>query len=145
MPLRLPLQFLHQRMAHLCTWDNLGILASSLCVIHCLLVSLLLLVFPLGMERIEDETHFVLFFLVVPIAAYSLLRGYFHHKDFSILCAGILGVILITISLGSHGHHFSENWEHGLATLGSFFLIWAHFKNIKACPKGCAVGSPPGH
>lgn len=123
-----------KRIAHFCTWDRLGILASGFCVLHCLFVGLFLLFYPLTLHRFEDQTHSLLFFLVVPIAAFSLLRGFLDHRKFPILLAGISGIGLLYLSLVSHSTLLSEDVEHGVATLGSLCLIWAHYKNLKACP-----------
>ena len=123
-----------KRIAHFCTWDRMGILTSGFCVLHCVLVSLLLLLYPFSVQKFEDQTHSLLFFLVVPIAAFSLVRGFTHHRKIPILLAGTFGIGLLVISLGSHSVFLSEELEHGVATLGSLSLIWAHYKNLKACP-----------
>ena len=124
---------MRNKLSHVCTWDRLGIIASGFCLVHCILLSLLIAAFPLSLAHFADHTHLFLFLLVVPVAAYSLVRGYLRHRKIHVLSAGIIGVLLLYSSLLIHGSFGGESLEHGIAAMGSILLILAHFKNQKPC------------
>lgn len=127
------MSLVRRKLSHYCSWDRLGIAASGFCLVHCVFLTLVLAIFPIGFHNFEDQTHMLLFFLVVPVATYSLVRGYAHHRKAAVLGAGLVGVLLLYGSLMTHGIFGEETLEHSIAASGSLFLIWAHFKNLRSC------------
>lgn len=112
--------------------DKFGICVSSLCLIHCLLTPVFIILFPsLTSTIIVDESLHIIFAVLVIfsviIAVYPQCRRH-GHKD--IIAYALAGISLIVLSfvledtLGHEGHI-------GLSILGSISLIIAHIRNIK--------------
>jgi hypothetical protein len=134
--------------------DTLGGIFSIGCAIHCLLVPVLTIFWPvLGSSFFADESfHYLLLYFVVPIALVSLLLGHHRHKDFKILSFGATGLIILTIltltaeeecahcisTVGSSSLAF-WTWSTevlirtGGMILGSTLLCMAHWMNYNAC------------
>jgi hypothetical protein len=134
--------------------DTLGGIFSIGCAIHCLLVPILTIFWPvLGSSFFADESfHYVLLYFVIPIALISLILGYQRHKDLRMLNIGGIGLIILTILTltGEEdcAHCISTadlsslafwNWstevfiQKGGMILGSTLLCMAHWMNYNAC------------
>jgi drug/metabolite transporter (DMT)-like permease len=124
-------------------WDRLGIAASSLCVVHCLLLPLLPAALSvMGLSLFTHESfHAVLFLLIAPLAAFALWRGHRHHGRHGVVVLGACGVACVCA--GAHVHHAGELVEMGLSVSGSLALVGSHVWNrrlIVAKPAGCCSG-----
>jgi uncharacterized membrane protein len=127
--------------------DKFGICVSALCLVHCLLTPVVLILFPsLASTMIEDEKIHMIFaaFVIfsVIIAVYPQCRKH-GHKDIIALALG--GVILIVLSFAlddilghavhahpsGHAAHSTSGGHIILTITGSILLIAAHIKNIK--------------
>lgn len=144
--------------------DRLGISLSLLCMIHCFLTPVLLLLLPLmnthpsegmwfwGIEVLSSESWHVIFLLVVPmVALLAFLPGWRHHRDkriwgFAAIGFFFLGAGVFTGWLGGEAHHKNEMSMQNISALseliltiiGSTFFIRAHFINRKLL--GCQIG-----
>ncbi len=113
--------------------DRLGITASVGCALHCILTGLLFLALP-GAFKIshdvltQDWIHWGLALLVVPVAIFSIGKGFKLHKKRSTLFFGALGIVFLTAGLAAHPHPS----EFALTFLGGIFLALAHFINLKS-------------
>jgi len=136
--------------------DQLGMLASSACALHCLLLPLLMAGFPLLGELFhfsaQSEAWFVASALLVSAA--SLALGLLRHGRIypSLLLWSVGALLLIGFGLtgfgaGDHAHlhglselsaHTHANdWGHALAmATGGFALAAAHYSNWRAL-KSC--------
>lgn len=115
-------------------WDNIGILISSLCAIHCLVTPILILTLPVLGNAFEEEwVHLVMALFVVPIGVFAFWSGYKHHKKIKVFSLGVAGLLLVGgASLAPHS--WVEFFGHDLVTIfGSSFLITAHVLNRRAC------------
>jgi hypothetical protein len=76
--------------------DRIGVIASVLCAVHCLLTPLLLVLTP-SFSRIwaHPASHWIVALIVVPIAAYMLFKGYRIHQRKWIIACGMVGITLI--------------------------------------------------
>jgi cytochrome c biogenesis factor len=113
-------------------WDKIGICASGICLIHCLLPPILLLFFPATKHLLHagyyiHELLSVIIIASVALAVYPTCKRH-GHKD--IIVYAIIGVLLILTSIFLHD--LPETWHTVLTMTGSVFLIWAHIKNMKA-------------
>jgi hypothetical protein len=113
--------------------DKLGILASGLCMIHCLVVPLLLLLLPSLLSGVEDSTHKILLWVVTPLALMALVQGYLRHRCLSPLIVGFIGLLLMGLSL-ILDTHVQGLTLHSLLMLGAGgCLLVAHTRNLKRC------------
>ena len=109
--------------------DRLGILFSGLCLCHCALTPLLILL--LGSSTllgvVESEwTHKILLLPVFILAIFSLPMAWLKTHNLWILIFSILGISLIITAQFFHGTN-----EVLLTVLGSMSLVIAHLANIK--------------
>lgn len=109
--------------------DLLGAICSSICIVHCLLTPILLLlgVSGVGIAFIESEwVHLVLAVPMVALAFWSIFLGWrAHRQSRPILFAGG-GLILLFSSLVIGGQY-----ETYLAVAAGLLLIFAHLFNLK--------------
>lgn len=115
-------------------WDRIGISTSILCVLHCLLTPLLLVVAPLvGASLHADWIHPVIMIIAVPVAVWALYAGYRHHKRASTLVLGAIGLAFIAAAAFYPGDHHNDNFEVFFMVAAGLFLATAHYRNLTAC------------
>lgn len=117
--------------------DRLGICLSWLCLIHCVMTPVVLLLLP-GLSFIpavghsEDHEHFhEALLIVLPILALAaFVPGYRAHRNKKVFAWGIPGLILISLGV----FVFHHGWETVVVTIpGSILLIRAHLLNRHLC------------
>jgi hypothetical protein len=107
--------------------DLLGIGASTLCVMHCVLPSLVLLLggsVSIGMIFGDERVHQVLVTLVASVALWSLVPSLKRHGRIQPLMLALPGVGLLVAAV-LLGH----DYELLLSLIGSFLMIGAHTLN----------------
>jgi MerC mercury resistance protein len=113
--------------------DNIGIISSVLCLIHCLALPLLITLLPMANQFIAEEIHHLDYAFWV----FSLIAVYYSSRQtnrrdirYAFYIAGLLftaGILLEDVLPGGH------TWAY----MGSFCLIVTHSVNIRHC-KHCA-------
>ena len=111
--------------------DRLGITATSLCALHCILLPILLPALPLlGLSFLADHSweHVFLIFTAM-LGSVALFSGFkrYHRKmyPFYLLFVGV-GIYWIK-------HDFSEEYEAYFIIIGASLIIAAHYINLKLC------------
>lgn len=80
--------------------DRIGIGASLLCAIHCLVAPFLLLLLPAaGSIWSHPAVHWILAVLIIPLAVWVLYNGYRKHGNKLTILAACLGTLLIVAGL----------------------------------------------
>src|SRR5207253_2703335 len=76
------------------SFDILGIIASCLCILHCLAMPVLISVLPVVGSRLleSDWTHKALAFFVVSFALLAVAPGFLKHKKRVVLFGLITGL-----------------------------------------------------
>ena len=115
--------------------DHLGIGASALCVVHCLLTPILIsfsAVFAHFLPS-EEKTHRILAIVVTALGASALITGYRSHRRPHVLILAAIG--LACIFAGAFwGDALPAHWMEVLITFtGSAFMIAAHRINHTFC------------
>ncbi len=114
-------------------WDRIGISTSILCVVHCLLTPLLVLVAPLvGSSLHADWIHPVIIAVAVPVAIWALWAGYRHHRRTSTILIGGLGILFIGAAAILEGEPH-DRLEVIFMVAASLLLATAHYRNLTAC------------
>ena len=109
--------------------DQLGMCASTLCIIHCTAVPFLLI---FGMDTMlwwtENElVELSLIGLAVAIGLVSFVGGYRRHKQLFVPVLFIAGLLLII-----NGESVAQEWLGTLlSVLGAIIIIYAHFNNAQ--------------
>lgn len=127
----------HQTAAAIVSLDNLGIAASSLCLVHCLAMPFVIAFLPLlGWQFLEGRpAHRVLAFFVFSFAIFAVVPGYWKHKKTSVLVSMLFGLSLVLIATFTDRQFMPEKLELPLITLGNLILVATHWRNrgLAAC------------
>lgn len=113
------------------TWDQVGMIGSAICVIHCLATPLVVgLLSAVGLGFIGGELlHKV---LVVPLLGVALLAfwpGYRHHGNKKILSSGAAGVLALLVAVFVLEPFHAHDLATATTVVGSVILIGAHGAN----------------
>jgi len=115
--------------------DKAAIGLSLACALHCLMVPLLMALFPPGvLSGLGDERiHLGLLFLIFPISVFSLTFGCRVHRNLTLVAVGVTGIcILIFSALLAHDMG-GESLETAGTLLGSGIVALSHALNFKFC------------
>ena len=120
--------------------DYLGILASGLCLIHCLLLPIILPYLSLTHSDEGTSTfHYILFPILLLMAGLALSNGLKkHHKSLPSIIGGMGILLLSSTILPTSLIEFSEQVSHMLNISGSSLLILAHILNLTFSMKSSA-------
>lgn len=111
-------------------WDRIGISASLLCVLHCLLTPFLILLMPVLGEWTSHTTfHSLIVFIVVPVAVWALWNGYRAHRLKRVIVLGTLGLALLCVAMVVP----NPQYETVFMIVAGLTLASAHLSNIRAC------------
>jgi carbon starvation protein CstA len=120
--------------------DQLGVIASTACFIHCLVTPVILSLLAVYAHLLpsEEHTHRTLAVVVATLGAFALGTGYRRHKKIAILWLMALGLALI-FGAAYFGDRLPSHWaEVSITLLGSCCMILAHRKNHTFC-KECRL------
>ena len=121
------------------SFDNLGIVASVLCLIHCMAMPFLIALLPfLGWQFLDShESHLILGSLIIAFALFAIVPGYLKHKSRRILTGMIIGAVLVL--LGSFfSHDFGmDDIELPLLVGGNLTLVATHLLNMRRVKSCC--------
>ena len=115
--------------------DNVGACVSSLCLVHCVCMPLLLAFAPTLAHAIpgDELTHRLLGLLVVSAGVPSFGIGFRKHRKKAVLAAGLVGIGLILGVLAVGDRFNSHAAEIAATMLGSCVLTMAHLANKTFC------------
>ena len=115
--------------------DKAAIGLSFACALHCLMVPLLLALFPsatlssLGDERI----HLGLLALIIPVSVFSLTLGCRLHRSLRVVALGVAGVCILVFSAFLAHDIGGDSLETAGTVLGSSIVALSHALNFKLC------------
>ncbi len=115
--------------------DTLGIVASTVCLIHCASMPILITILPMiGLEFLQGHTaHRVLAFFVVAFALLAIIPGYLQHHKPPILLSMIAGVGIVLFATFGSGNLFPDSYELPLITAGNLIVVFTHLRNRRLC------------
>ncbi len=117
------------------TADNLGIWASVLCVVHCLVTPVLLsmsVVFARFMPG-EEKTHRTLAVGIAALGAIALFYGFRTHRRRRVLAIMGLGLGFIFFGAFFGDRLPAHGYEVAVTMIGSVLMITAHRMNHTFC------------
>lgn len=120
--------------------DQLAIMFSGLCILHCLLTPVFVVIFPVLVtsDIASEGFHQFLLWLILPTSLFALFLGSFHHKDRLLLMLGLAGLSQLVITAFLGHELFSELGEGLITVVGSVALVLAHIRNRQlCCHKSC--------
>lgn len=111
--------------------DKAGIFFSGLCLCHCMLTPVILLLAGTGALTnafASETTHQLLLIPVLFLALYSLPVAWYKSRNHNLLMLTLSGLAWLIAARFFHGHV-----EIILTALGSVSLIAGHIISIKQC------------
>lgn len=122
--------------------DRVGIWASVLCVVHCLITPILLSMSTVFVHFLpsEERTHRSLALMIALIGTIALIRGFRTHRRARVILLMAAGLACIFFAAFA-GDRLPNHWiEVAITFLGSLLMISAHRLNHTFC-KDCACSS----
>lgn len=109
--------------------DRLGITLSAVCMVHCLLPPLLVVVPSALVLHAVTETyvHWLLLGIALPVSGLALVNGARRHGRRWALGAGMVGLTLLLLGASEFLGHGSEV---PLTVAGAGSLVMAHLVNL---------------
>lgn len=122
--------------------DRLGIWASGLCAVHCVLTPIVLSLSAVSVHYLpsEERTHRSLAILIAALGAIALVRGFRKHRRASVLTLMTFGLGCIWGTAWYGDRLASHAVEIAITVVGSCAMIAAHRLNHTFCAD-CACAS----
>lgn len=113
-------------------YDKVGILVSTGCIIHCLLLPITVALLPaMANPFFENEmVHVVLAAVAVVVAYFALKRGFNTHASKKPLMIAVPGLAFLWGALLVHDPEWMET---AIASTGALMLAYAHLVNQRLC------------
>jgi hypothetical protein len=122
-------------------FDQLGVVASSVCAVHCALSAVIVGASSALGTLFRDERLELAFLLsAVALAAASVATSYRRHRDQTVVVLAVTGLALLGAGRALESSHLLETAG---SVLGAGLLITCHLRNarllrrVQAC---CAAG-----
>ena len=115
--------------------DGMAVILSGTCMLHCLVLPLLVTLFPIVQGSLLEEKYFHLIMLVfiLPTSLVALTVGCRRHRDTLTIVLGAIGLSTLAIT-AFWGHElFGLSGERVVTTLGGLVLASAHIQNFRCC------------
>lgn len=111
--------------------DKIGITATSLCALHCILLPVLLPALPLfGVSFLADHVwEHVLLVITAILGSFALFSGYkrYHRRLYP------LTMLFVGIAVYWQKHDFAPETQPFIIFIGASLIITAHILNIRLC------------
>lgn len=112
-------------------WDRLGIAFSSACVVHCILVAFLPIIFPaISTYTHSSWVHILVGVFILFTSPLAFIPGYRKHGLTWILSVAVSGLFFVVMGILMEDR-LSDQITHGTSILGSLLLVIAHAKNLQ--------------
>jgi hypothetical protein len=114
-------------------FDRIAIVLSTICIVHCLAMPLLVAVLPLAALSFGGNAHFhsLMLWLVVPTSVFGFGMGFRVHRRISIVLAGAAAVAaLAAAALWGHSA-WNPLVEVAVSVVASLVLAAAHWRNFQ--------------
>jgi uncharacterized membrane protein YfcA len=127
--------------------DRLGILASSICAVHCLLTPVVLSLPAVWGHYLpsDEQFHRVIAVVVAGLGALAVVANYRRHRRRLVLFLIAAGLVCIFFGAYCGEELPSHSAEIGVTLLGSALMISAHRLNhtfCRDCPKCHRAAAP---
>ncbi len=120
--------------------DRFAILLSSLCLLHCLFIPVIVVLAPAFSSVVlgtETTVHWIFMALAVPTSCWALLRGYRRSHKRVGLTAGLVGLVVMFLGVS---HLFNPALEVPLTVIGVSLVVVAHVLNLRGQAMPLQVG-----
>ena len=117
--------------------DSVAVFLSGTCMAHCLVLPMLVTLFPIVQGSLLDEQYFhlIMLGLILPTSLIALTVGCHKHKDGTTITLGAVGLLTLTITAVIGHELFGFLGERIATTIGGLILASAHIQNYRCCRK----------
>jgi MerC mercury resistance protein len=121
-------------------WDAVGVITSSVCVIHCVLFPIVLAFAPTLAHFLpgSETIHRTLAYILAAVGLVAFWAGYKVHRRKLVLLLLAIGILGVTVGAYADFLLRTHIWEVMVTMAGSFFLIAAHSLNRTLC-RSCRI------
>jgi len=114
-------------------FDRLAIALSTLCIVHCMAVPVLVAVLPIAALSFGEGSHFhgLMLWLVVPISVAGFGLGWRVHARTGFVLLGAGGIAVLAAAAVWGHDAWSAPLEAAVSVAGSLFLGAAHWLNFR--------------
>ena len=115
--------------------DGMAVFFSGTCMLHCLILPMMVTLFPIIQSSLLEEKYFHLIMLVfiLPTSLIALSLGCRRHKDQITVALGTIGLVILSVT-AVWGHSlFGFTGERIVTTIGGLILASAHIQNYRCC------------
>lgn len=117
------------------TADRIGVATSVLCAIHCALAPVLLIFLPtFGKIWAHPASHALVAIFIVPLAGFSLLKGYRKHRKRWIVVSASVGIVFVLFGATLPAFSKVDNPVSGLVNEPT---NGAEPAKVEACESSC--------
>jgi hypothetical protein len=115
--------------------DRWAIATSTLCMAHCLLTPLLIVLVPVLASTVLADERFHRFMLlwIVPTSVSALWIGCRRHGNVRVLATGLAGLSLLVAAALWGEAMFGELAEKAATLSGSLVMSAGHWRNYRLC------------
>ena len=117
--------------------DGIGVLSTSLCALHCLLVPIFLVAgtaLPASFFT-EESFHEIMLAISFPAAVIAFGIGCRQHKDRLVLILGSIGIAGLFLAAFVLHDLIGETGEVMVTVSSAVLLIIAHVRNYRICQR----------
>ncbi len=116
--------------------NKIGIALSSLCLVHCLLLPLVLLIFPFvedyQPEFLHGHFHELIFLPILLVSGLAFIPPYLKNRKKRLIILPGIGISLLVIESTTHLlGEITPTVETVIKLFASTLLIYSHLFNIK--------------
>jgi len=117
--------------------DRMAVGFSLLCLMHCLVVPLLLIILPsLATSLFASESvHLWLVYAIVPSSLFALGMGCRQHRRGLFILIGLSGLSLLILGILVEQFGWDHTLEQVFTASGAILIAFAHIFNFRACRK----------
>jgi hypothetical protein len=114
--------------------DKLGIVSSTTCAIHCLVLPLVITFIPyLGLSFFANETFEIIMLVTsIILSMFSICFGYKTHKNKKITLLFSFGLSLLVLGRYVHENNYTPT-SALILFLGGIIIALSHYINKKLC------------
>lgn len=115
--------------------DKFAIIISGMCVAHCLLIPILIVLAPslITLGLTSESFHLWMIIAVIPSSIYALALGCKKHAKISVFIMGALGLSCLILAFMLGANMLGGMGEKALTLIGTLFIVFAHLQNFKLC------------
>lgn len=109
--------------------DKGAVALSSICLLHCLTLPLLIVVLPFLAQIGEDHFHVQMLVVVLPVSIIAFTLGHRRYRNKCVITWGVVGMLLLVIGGTITHSSYGIVADRVLTICGTLIIAAAHYFN----------------